>query len=83
MSGGGRFCLVIRHIADHFWINTADYVTAKQNLPPISKSRLCRGKSRESETSPLSTTDVLLLISWPYIKLLNCNYTLRTIKSFT
>jgi hypothetical protein len=33
MSGGGRFCRVIRHIADHFWINTADYVTAERNLP--------------------------------------------------
>jgi hypothetical protein len=54
MSGGGRFCRVIRHIADHFWINTADYVTAEQNLPQISKSRLCRGKSRESETRPLA-----------------------------
>jgi hypothetical protein len=53
MSGGGRFCWVIRHIADHFWINTADYVTAERNLPRISKSRLCRGKSRESETRPL------------------------------
>jgi hypothetical protein len=44
---------VIRHIADHFWINTADYVMAERNLPRISKSRLCRGKSRESETQPL------------------------------
>jgi hypothetical protein len=52
MSGGGRFCRVMRHIADHFWINTADYVTAEWNLPRISKSRLCRGKSRESETRP-------------------------------
>jgi hypothetical protein len=52
MSGGGRFCRVIRHIADHFSINTANYATAEQNLPRISKSRLCRGKSRESETSP-------------------------------
>jgi hypothetical protein len=33
MSGGGRFCRVIRHIADHFWINTADYVMAERNLP--------------------------------------------------
>jgi hypothetical protein len=45
MSGGGRFCRVIRHIADHFWINTADYVTAKQNLPRISKSALPWQKS--------------------------------------
>jgi hypothetical protein len=52
MSGGGRFCRVIRHIANHFWINTADYVTAERNLPQISKGRLCRGKSRESETRP-------------------------------
>jgi hypothetical protein len=62
MSGGGGFCRVIRHIADHFWINTADYVTAEQNLPRISKSRLCRGKSRESETRPLEnfyTTTIL------------------------
>jgi hypothetical protein len=40
MSGGGRFCRVIRHIADHFWIKSADYVTAKRNLPRISKSQL-------------------------------------------
>jgi hypothetical protein len=59
MSGGGRFCRVIRHIADHFWINTAGHVTARPNLPQISKSRLCRGKSRESETSPLSGVVIL------------------------
>jgi hypothetical protein len=53
MSGGGRFCRVIRHIADHFWINTADYVTAEWNFPPPSKIRLYRGKSLESETRPL------------------------------
>jgi hypothetical protein len=33
MSEGGRFCRVIRHIANHFWINTADYATAERNLP--------------------------------------------------
>jgi hypothetical protein len=58
MSGGGRFCRVIRHSADHFWINTADYATAERNLPQISKSRLCRGKSRESETRPLQFHNV-------------------------
>jgi hypothetical protein len=60
MSGGGRFCRVIRHIADHFWINTADYVMAERNLPPTTKIRLYRGKSRESETSPLYKFSVLL-----------------------
>jgi hypothetical protein len=40
---------VISHIADHFWINTANYVMAERNLPPTSKSWLYRGKSRESE----------------------------------
>jgi hypothetical protein len=39
MSVGGRFCRVIRHIADHFWINTTDYVTAERNLQkPWQKS---------------------------------------------
>jgi hypothetical protein len=60
MSGGGQFCRVIRHIADHFWINTADYATAERNLPLTSKSRLCRGKSRESETRPLYKVSLFL-----------------------
>jgi hypothetical protein len=46
---------VIRHIADHFWINTAGHVTARPKLTRISKIRLYRGKSCESENHKIGS----------------------------
>jgi hypothetical protein len=53
MSGAGRLCRVVRHIADTFSIDTAGHVAARPKLTRISEIRFYRVKSRESETRPL------------------------------